>query len=300
MYYLLYGFVYLLSLFPFFILYRVSDFASFILYHVVGYRKKVVYANLDIAFPEKSVEEKKRIAKRFYRNLTDSFIETLKLLSISNRSFQKRASMNLDQVIALAKKGKNIQFHCGHQFGWEYGNWMVAKNLPIPFIGIYMRINNKAVDRLFYNLRAKPGTVLVAAQEFKSRMHQLFDEQYSIGLAADQHPGIPAQAFWLHFFNRPTPFITGPDKSAVRKDTAVVFVKLVKEKRGVYRFEPTVITENGSHFREGEITKLYRDFLEASIRENPDNYLWSHRRWKTGYQPAFADRWIDDAPVPKG
>ncbi len=299
MYYLLYAFLYLISLLPFFILYRISDFAYFLLYYVVGYRKKVVMHNLTIAFPEKSQEDRVRISKKFYKNLTDTFIESIKMISISDKSFYKRVSMDLTDTIALAKKGKNIQFHCGHQFGWEYGNWMVAKTMPIPFIGIYMKINNKPLDKIFYKVRSKPGTLLVAAHEFKNRMHQLFTEQYCIGLAADQNPGMPNTAFWLNFFNRPTPFVTGPDKAAVRNNVAVVFVKLVKQRRGVYVLIPTVITEEAGTLKEGDITLLYRDFLEATIRENPDNYLWSHRRWKWPYSKEYESRWIDTTEAPK-
>lgn len=298
MYYLIYGFLYLISLLPFFILYRISDLAYFIIYYVAGYRKKVVMNNLDIAFPEKSTAQKTRIAKQFYKNLIDTFIESIKLISISESSFLKKATMNLDEVVALTKKGRSIQFHSGHQFGWEYANWIVAKKLPIPWVGIYMRIKNKAIDKIFYDIRSKYGTKLVAAQDFKSRMHQLFDTQYSIGLAADQNPGIPSKAYWLNFFNRPTPFVTGPDKAAIRNKTAVVFVKFVKLKRGIYEFVPVIITENGGELKPGELTLFYRDFLEATIREHPDNYLWSHRRWKWPYSKEYAQQWIDKVPAP--
>jgi KDO2-lipid IV(A) lauroyltransferase len=300
MYYLIYGFLYLLSLLPFFILYRISDFAAFIMYHVAGYRKKVVFANLDIAFPEKSNEEKIRIAKRFYRNLTDSFIEMIKLLSISEKQFYNRVSMNLEETHALINEGKNIQFHCGHQFGWEYGNWLVAKKLNIPFIGVYMRLKNKAVDKIIYDLRAKAGTVLVAAQDFRQKnTRDLFNGRYTIGLAADQNPGEPGKAYWLNFFNRPTPFVTGPDKSAIKNNTAVIFVKLVKRKRGVYECISSVFAKNAESLKEGELTVHYRDFVEATIRENPDNYLWSHRRWKWDYTKDYEGRWIDVVPAPE-
>lgn len=252
--------------------------------------------NLGIAFPEKSIEERKSIAKFFYRNLTDTFIETIKLLSISEDEFLKRASINVEKILPLIKKGKNIQFHCGHQFGWEFGNWIIAKKMPISFIGIYMKIKNKMVNRLFYKLRSRPGTVLVAAQEFKQKMHQLFVNQYTIGLVADQSPGDASYAYWLNFFNRPTPFVTGPDRSAIKNDTAVVFVNLKKIKRGYYFFETEVFCENGSQFKEGEITLSYRDFLEKSIKEQPDNYLWSHRRWKFEYSEEYSMRWIDKIP----
>lgn len=254
--------------------------------------------NLEIAFPEKSIEEKKLIAKKFYKNLTDTFIETIKLLSISEKEFSKRAIMDLDACNALAAKGKNLQFSCGHQMNWEYGNWVMSKNINVQWVGVYMKINNKAIDKLFYNLRSKTGTVLVAAQEFKSRMHYVFKDQYSLGLAADQNPGVPHHAYWLNFFSKPTPFVTGPDKGAIKNDTAVIFTKFVKTKRGYYEFIPTIITENGGSLKEGELTVMYRDYLEKAIRETPDNYLWSHRRWKWEYKDSYKNNWIDRVPAP--
>lgn len=254
--------------------------------------------NLDIAFPEKSKEEKLMIAKKFYRNLTDTFIETIKLLSISDKEFSRRAVMNLDECNAIAAKGKNLQFSCGHQMNWEYGNWVMSKNIDIQWVGVYMRINNKAIDKLFYDLRSKKGTVLVAAQEFKTRMHSVFSSQYSLGLAADQNPGTPQNAYWLNFFSRPVPFVTGPDRGAIKNNTAVIFTKFVKIKRGYYEFVPTVVTENGSSLKEGELTLMYRDFLEQTIKESPDNYLWSHRRWKWQYKALYKDNWIDNVPAP--
>ena len=110
MYYIIYGSLYLVSLLPFFILYGISDFAYFIIYRISGYRKEVVFYNLRIAFPEKSEIEIKAIAKQFYKNLIDTFIETVKLLSISEKDFNKRAVVDLEECNALGRKGLNIQF----------------------------------------------------------------------------------------------------------------------------------------------------------------------------------------------
>jgi KDO2-lipid IV(A) lauroyltransferase len=52
--------------------------------------------------------------------------------------------------------------------------------------------------------------------------------------------------------------------------------------------------------QEGMLTRAYRDFLEATIREHPDNYLWSHRRWKINYTSQFKTRWIDVVEPPIG
>ncbi len=298
MYYLVYGMLYAFSLLPFFIIYAFSDFAAFIMFNLIGYRKDVVLSNLNIAFPEKEPMEIKRIAKRFYINLIDTFLETIKLLSLSDKQIKKRAVMDMSACNALAAKGKNIQFHSGHQMNWEYGNYAVGNNLDIPWIGVYKRIRNKVINKIFYDLRAKRGTILVAAHEFKERQLTVFRDQYSLGLAADQNPKVPGCSSWMYFFNKPAPFATGPEKGARKNNTAVVFVRFIKVKRGYYKFEPTIITEEGASFAEGELTRRYRDFLEDTIRRNPDNYLWSHRRWKWEWQPCYINNWIDTRKMP--
>ena len=90
MYYLIYGFLYLLSLLPMWILYGISDLLYVLIFYVFGYRKTVVLQNLAIAFPEKSQQERVLIAKKFYRNFIDTFIETIKLFSASEE-FMRQA-----------------------------------------------------------------------------------------------------------------------------------------------------------------------------------------------------------------
>ena len=298
MYYIIYGLLYSISLLPFFILYRISDFFYVIIYYLIGYRKEVVFANLHIAFPDKSVAEKIIIAKQFYKNLIDTFVESIKLISISQKAFNKRASIDFAEVNQLIEQGKNIQIHSGHQMNWEYAHWAVTEQIRLPWIGIYNRLGNKTMERIFFKIRNKGTTVLIPGQEFKNRVHSVFKEQYALGLVADQNPGYPAKAYWLNFFNRPVPFPTGPDKGARKKDTAVVFVRFVKLRRGYYRYDAQVACVHGSQLEEGKLTLMYRDFLEETIKKNPDNYLWSHRRWKWDYTAEYKNRWIDNRPPP--
>ena len=73
-------------------------------------------------------------------------------------------------------------------------------------------------------------------------------------------------------------------------------MNFIKLKRGYYRYDPIIITENAKGMLEGELTLLYRDFLENCIKAQPDNYLWSHRRWKYGWDPQYTNNWIDGKP----
>ncbi|MEO5944020.1 MAG: lipid A biosynthesis acyltransferase [Ferruginibacter sp.] len=298
MYYIIYGFLYVVSLLPFFILYGISDVVCFFIYKVFRYRKIVVMNNLDIAFPERTLDEKEQIAKQFYKNFTDNFIETLKLVSISATEFDKRITVDMSACNELAARGKNIQFNSGHQMNWEYASLSISKHLKLPWLAVYKKISSKPVERLVLKVRSKFGAKMVAIEDYAARMPALMKQQYALGLIADQNPTEAKTAYWLNFFNRPAPFLAGTDKGPRRNKTAVVFVNIIKKKRGYYALDLQIVTEDGSEFKDGELTQRYRNFLEQNIRKQSSNYLWSHRRWKHSYKPEHVKKWIDNVRSP--
>lgn len=289
MYYVVYGLLYVVSLLPLRVLYLVSDLAYFILYYLVGYRKEVVMNNLAIAFPEKTIEERKKIAKDFYRNFTDTFTETIKMLSIGPKELACRGKCDTDYLNSLIDKGKNIHIMVGHQFNWEFANLMYARLLKIPFIGVYMPVNNKIFNRIFLKSRSRYGSVLVSTREFSTKMHHFMSKQYILALAADQNPGIPQRSFWLKFFGKAAPFVTGPGKGAVKHNTAVVYVAFEKVRRGYYSFRAIPLVEDGAAYTPEQLTLLYKNALEDAIRKDPSNYLWSHRRWRHEWKEGYAE-----------
>lgn len=287
MYYIVYGFLYILSLLPLRVLFLVSDLAYFILYHVTGYRRELVDSNLAIAFPEKTKEERKKVAKDFYLNFTDTFVETIKMISISRKELEKRSQCEFDYINELITKGRNIHIMAGHQFNWEFANLVYAMYVKIPFVGIYMPMNNSIFDKISFRFRSRYGTIMISAKDFKNKMHKVFTSQYILALAADQNPGSPANAYWLNFFGKPAPFVTGPGKGAVKNNTAVVFVGFEKVKRGYYKFHIVPVTENGSSYTPEQLTIIYKNALEDAIRKDPSNYLWSHRRWRHEWKEGY-------------
>lgn len=289
MYYLIYGFFYLLSLLPWSILYLLGDGVCFLLNHVIRYRRAVVMGNLAIAFPEKSLRERKLIANRFYHNFCDTFIETIKMLSISKRSLDKRFQANLEPLNELYRgTDRNLQLQSGHHFNWEIINAGIARHLQFPFLGVYMPIKNKNLNRIFYDTRSKYGTVLIPATAFRTHFLQRSKDRYALGLAADQKPAAPDRAYWVDFFGQPAAFVTGPEKGAKLNDAIVVFVNFYKLKRGYYGLEYEIATSDPRSTAEGELTKAFARFLENAIRKRPDNYLWSHKRWKWRYDEQYA------------
>lgn len=281
MYFIIYSLLYLVSLLPWRVLYWVSDFIAFVLQHIIKYRVDVVSGNLAIAFPNKTIEERKKIANDFYEQLTDSFIETIKLLSMSDKTFKKRFTSNIEVLDELYKTGQNVQIMAGHFFNWEFANWGFAKYSPYKFIVVYMPLSNKAFDKIIYDMRTRYGSILIPATQFKTQFHKYANSgTYAMALAADQNPGNPMSAYWVNFFGRLTPFVKGPEKGAKINNTAQVFVDFYRVKRGYYHSNYEIMTTSPNYFKDGQLTAAYVKTVEEKIKLRPANYLWSHRRWR--------------------
>ncbi|MFT4023711.1 MAG: lysophospholipid acyltransferase family protein [Flavihumibacter sp.] len=299
MYYPVYGLLYAVSLLPMWILYTLGDIAGGLLFGFFGYRRQVVMDNLARAFPEKSPGELNLIRKRFQRNFTDTFIETVKYLSASETYLRKHVQGNFELFDSLYQRGLSCQVHMGHNFNWELLNLsygIYSKRLPL--LGVYMPLENPVMDRIFRKLRSRTGTILLPATEMRQAFFPYRNQQYLLGLIADQVPGNISAAFWLYFFNIPTPFIPGPEKGARAGNIPVVFVHTTRIKRGHYRMNATLVTETPQTLAPGELTRLYRDFLEKVMVQHPDMWLWSHRRWKHAWNSSYASQWIDNTPMP--
>jgi KDO2-lipid IV(A) lauroyltransferase len=280
MYYLLLILIYPISLLPLWMLYGLSDFAFFILYRVTGYRKEVVRDNLTHAFPQKSAEEIEVIMRKFYSSFCDQWIETLKLLSISKRSLKKRMTGNWEVLQQLGEEGRNTYILSGHTYNWEWATSTVPLYAPQYFACVYQPLSSKGFDKLMLRIRQRTGTHTISMKSLKGGFKTLLSKQYILGLAADQNPAVVEVADWVPFMNREAPFFRGPEMMPRRARAAVVLIGIRKVKRGYYHARLERITDDASTAAPGTILRSYVSFLESELHAQPENYLWSHRRWK--------------------
>jgi Kdo2-lipid IVA lauroyltransferase/acyltransferase len=296
MYSIVYGLLYLLSLLPLRVLYIISDILYFLIYHVFGYRKSVVRKNLLIAFPYKSEKERQKIEMKFYKNFVDNFIETIKLISagpsFANKHFIAEGALMEDQF----NKGNRCQFHLGHNFNWEYANLAVSAITSYKMLMVYLPVKNKIFERLMLKIRSQSGNHLLPATDMRNAMMPFRSSQYLLALIADQVPGDVSKAYWLNFFGKPTPFMRGPERGAAAGNLAVFFAHIYKIKRGYYKLDYELCTENAAELPKGEITRRYVKYLERSITQYPEMWLWTHRRWKREWNNEYAQLWIGDTP----
>lgn len=286
MYHLLLIVLYPLSLLPMPLLYGISSATRIVMFGILGYRKKIVADNLAYAFPEKTGEERVQIQCSFERNFCDQWVETLKALSISKAALEKRVTGNWEVFEDLAREGKDTYVLLGHFFNWEWASIACQWAAPQQFSGVYLPLNSPAFDRLMQRIRARGGAWLISMKAVREGMERLQGVRYLLGLIADQNPSQPDKALWLPFMHREAPFFLGPEGMAQRAGGAVVFAAVQRAGRGRYQVAFERKWDNARDAAPGEITRAYVAFLEAELRAQPDNWLWSHRRWKHTRQPA--------------
>ncbi|TAD90128.1 MAG: lipid A biosynthesis acyltransferase [Bacteroidetes bacterium] len=298
MYAFVFGLLYAVSLLPFFVLYGISDVFFVLLYYVFGYRKKVVMSNLLHAFPEKSPQERQVIARKFYRNFCDNWIETIKLISISKAALNKRISGNFSALHQLQAQGLAVQVNLGHFFNWEIMTLHGGINQPLPFLTVYLPQNSKVFNRLLMHIRGRWGNPLLPSTDMARAVIPWRKKQFLLALGADQSPAVPDGGYWLNFLNRPTPFPKGPEKLARSANLAVAMMTTTKPKRGHYHFDYFLVTPSAKALPDGELLRLYVQHLEQNIRLQPELYLWSHRRWKHAWKPEYAHMWVGRETMP--
>ena len=298
MYYIVFGLLYIFSLFPMWILYLLSDLTAFLLHSVFGYRKEVVLGNLLQAFPEKTEEERKKIAKKFYRNFVDNWAETLKLLSMSKQWMNKRITGNFEIFHQLYATGRSVQANLGHFFNWELMTLHAGVNQPYTFLTVYLPQNNKIMNRLILYVRGRWGNPLLPSTEMARAIIPWRKKQYLIALGADQRPELPGNTYWLNFLNNPAPFVKGPEKFARGQNIPVVMMTTTRIKRGHYHFDYFLLADDLKSLPDGELIRRYVRHLEENIRLQPDLYLWSHKRWKHPWKPEYEKMWVDEVASP--
>lgn len=296
MYYIVYGLFYGLSLLPMRVLYALGDLIRWILFGLIGYRKEVVMNNLRLSFPEKAEDELRKIANQFQMNFVDTWIETIKFFSLSPSRFQKMMEVADDELEffrELYAQKKSCQLMSGHFMNWELLPNALPLVQPLTVVGIYMPISSKVMNRVFLKYRSRRGTKLVSAANVKEELQQFSSMPIMFAMGADQNPSNPQKACWLRFLNQPTAFPKGPSKYACANNLPVYFGWLERVKRGRYKFHFELMAKEPALLGEPALTLLYARKVEAIIRNHPDNYLWSHRRWKHQWKNEYRAEWID-------
>jgi KDO2-lipid IV(A) lauroyltransferase len=265
------------------ILYGLSDLLRLIVYNIIGYRRELVKKNLEGSFPGISEKELNRLIKLFYRNLADILIEGIWAFTISRKQLLKRYILINPEVLeSLSSSEQSIIGVTGHYANWEWGSLSGRLQTGLNVIAFYKPLNNKWIDKIVRRSRSRFGTTLTAITETTLTFEKCKNTKTLYLMAADQ--GMPKKfserAYWIKFLNQEIPFLHGPEKHARFNNFPVVYFDVQRLRRGYYTIELSVLTYSPLELEEGKLTEMYARKLESVILKKPENWLWSHNRFK--------------------
>ncbi|MFN0215286.1 MAG: lysophospholipid acyltransferase family protein [Saprospiraceae bacterium] len=267
---------------PFSVLYVLSDAMAFLLFNIIGYRKQVIFENLKRAFPEKNEDEIKLIARATYRNLTDITLETIKSFTANYSIIEPRSvCLNPEIVNHYLDKGQSVILTGSHLGNWEYTGLTMPPQFHGATVTAYKPLSNKGMDAYLNLARSRTGMEMIAMDEVFKAIRQRAGNPTVFILLADQSPSSRKSAHWVDFFGQETASLPGADVLGRKFGLPVLYYRVVRtEQRGFYEIEFSELCTDPTAAIEMEITRAYARRLEADIREQPEQWLWSHKRWK--------------------
>jgi len=282
--YFIYGLTWLCSLLPLRILYFFSDLYYYLFYYVFRYRRQVVRTNLRNAFPEKDLAEIRRIERKYYRHLCDTFVEMYRMWHMSEKEIRKRCVFRHTGILEkYYAQGKGVIGVLGHYGNWEwmssYGLWTRQE---VDFYPLYKPLHDKVMDRMMLKIRSRFGAIPVPRNDIlrlivKNRQE---GKLFLGGFIADQTPNKVNLNFWMEFLNQDTPVFIGTEKIARKFNLPVISLRMRLIRRGYYEVDFVDLCAEPALLPPGELTRMHTRLLEEQIREVPELWLWSHRRWK--------------------
>ena len=265
--------------------YWCADWLLFpLMYHVVRYRRKMTAKNLALAFPEKSEKERRQIARAFYHQFCDTFVESIYGYRCSDEEMRERVVFeHMDEVNRLVDAAGGGIFMLAHFGNWE---WMASiqqwVSEGVKELNVYRRLKNKGMDRLMLAIRAKRGGACVEKQRILREMVRYRAEKHpvTIGLLSDQKPRPEVTRTWVKFLNQETGFLDGGEVLGKKFGYPVFYLYITRTARGYYLVDMRTLAANPQETEEGEITKAYARALEENIQAQPELWLWTHDRFK--------------------
>jgi KDO2-lipid IV(A) lauroyltransferase len=275
---------------PLAVLYGVAEGIYLLLAYVVRYRWRVVLGNLRLSFPEKSEVEIRQIGRNFYRHFAQVVVEILKLAAISPTELQRRVHFtNPELMTAHFAENRFVLSLGSHRGNWEWILSGAALEFPGRAAGVYKPLNNKFFEHFMWRLRTRLGADAVPMLSTLRYLVQHRGQGRTMSLLTDQAAGPEDRPYWTNFMHQDAGFYTSAERLAQQFSCGVLYVGIRRARRGYYEITFTELP-NGqaaaaaanapTEAERYPITEAFVRCLEADIRATPEQYLWTHRRWK--------------------
>lgn len=306
-----YGLTYALkgvSIAPFWLLHRFSDVAFVLVFYVLRYRRRVVLENLQRSFPNKTIDEIKKIERQFYRHLCDLIFETIKVASLTHEELRDRCRLQTpDEYARVRASGRPVIGISSHLGNWEWLVLDLALQGGLHILGVYKPLTSRVLDSWIKKTRERFGTEMIAMKVVPTAIRYDYGKPWLLGLLADQAPHHYDRAFQVRFLNQDTYVVPGPGVITARENALPIWGWMKCVGRSRYEWGVEILDEDqlpvagASDFDREQVARIAKAYsitldqslfayrltlayctrLEAAINASPSDWLWSHRRWKS-------------------
>ena len=288
----------LLGLLPLRVHYALGRFVAWLAEDVVRYRRDVVMHNLTKAFPEKNVWDLKPIRKAFYQHFGELVAEAVWFGGCRNAKRLRRARLveveNPEVAARLFEAAPSMVVMYSHCGNWELYGGIESYNYtdrPLPFneqnfCVVYRELSSRAWDDVMRDNRFAPlkdrkhFPGYIETKDLIRYAYSHRDEKKIYNVNTDQRPYFESPANMdVDFFGQQVQTMTGAAALARKFGMSVAYLSMRRARRGNYVLRYETICEDASKMSVAEIMQQYYRLVEADIRQQPENYLWTHQRF---------------------
>jgi Kdo2-lipid IVA lauroyltransferase/acyltransferase len=239
--------------------------------------KKIIKKNLEIFSKNISKLEKRRISKSMWKNYGMTFIEYIFLNRFRNQN--SHVDIIGEEILAeVIKKNKPVIFISGHFANYELMSMEITKR-NINLATIYRPLNNYFLNPFMEYLRKK----YVCKNQIKKGINGVREainyikKKHSIALMIDQRV---SEGETINFFGKAALTTTLPAQLALKYDLGIIPVFIERTKYNRFRIEFQNEVKAKKFINKMELTKELSKILEKMIVRNPNQWIWTHDRWK--------------------
>ena len=275
---------------PLALMYAGAALLAFLMQDLLRYRVAVARANLRRSLPALTEAERRRVLRRHYQLLAQVLFELPRVAVMPAAELRSRlATPDMPVLRAELARGNPVLVLAAHHGNWEWLLQAMALGLEVPFLAAYKPSRSERADRAMLGLRGRFGVRMVPGKRLLREVLRRRDAVHAIGMVADQMPTSSAGRVWLEFLGRETAFFPGPAEIARAGGYSAWFLALRRLRRGYYELRIEPLAAAGENLEVQDFTARYAARVEAQVRDCPEDWAWTHRRWKLqppGAEPA--------------
>jgi Kdo2-lipid IVA lauroyltransferase/acyltransferase len=261
-------------------------FLALCTYYLDLRHRRIAAINLRIAFPELTEQERTRIARKSFQNTAMNLMEISRLHALTRNNIsslaQYDAVQGLENFRTASLKGKGILYLTGHFSAWELlPSAHALYGYPLNFIT--RPLDNSLFEKYLLRIRESKGNRVINKKNSARQVLKQLSSGAGVGILMDQNTSLN-EGIFVDFFGIPAATSTSVALFALRTDAPVLPGFLTPMQNGKYTlkfFPPIDVIRTGDMNCDIEInTRKFNEILENIIREQPESWLWGHRRWK--------------------